>query len=144
MAATIAGGSGIPEAGVPHLERLRPVFAARAEVEGTRDFTPWLWVFERVQGARITGTHEPGARVTATLHWRVYGNPLIWSAWTDADSDGRYRIKVPLPTGAKGGGIHTGPIYEIRSGGNLLAQVAVPEQAVVAGLPVPPLLVGSR
>jgi hypothetical protein len=143
IASTIIAGSGLPEAGIPHLTRLRPVFAARVGVEQTREFVPWLWVFKRVPGAEIEGRAEPGARVVASLAWTVHGNRLIWKAWADADETGRYRITVPLPTGTVGMGIETAPAYRLSAAGRSLGDVAVPEDAVTAGRTVPIRLVAA-
>ena len=115
-----------------------------------------LKVFERVEGARLVGTAEPGALVTASVALMVeqpdgrvrntgwQGQPLVHEVRATAGPDGTFELTFPYSTAdpvppAEGGtaGIvrAQGPV--LVTAGASSAQVDVPDRAVLDGLDVP-------
>jgi hypothetical protein len=133
LSASILGGSGIPDAGVPHLTRLMPRFAS-LQIAGELPFAvPVLWTFERVRGARIRGRALPGTRVVLEIDLVERGRRHVWRAWTDSGTDGGYEMTVPLPTGLVQPTLVTGPKARIRWGVGEPAGIVIPETAVRQG-----------
>lgn len=137
VAASVVGGSGSATVGFAHLERLWPRFAS-AEAVGGMPQLPALLLFERVEGAVVTGVTEPGTVVELNLPMRTPQGLLPWSGWTRADDQGQFSLRVPVPTGFEGAGIHTGPTAMLRTGAGLL-ELSIPEAAVRSGGEVPVL-----
>jgi asparagine N-glycosylation enzyme membrane subunit Stt3 len=133
----LVGGSGVPELGIRHFERLRPVFASTRAVKGIDRPPPVLWTYEVVAGARLSGTAPPGARVVLEIPLLEHGRRHTWRAFTDAGEDGGWTLVVPLPTGAATGAITTGP-GSLRVGAGPPAPVRIPEAAVRSGDSVTP------
>lgn len=135
----IMGGSGLPKLDVPHVAHLMPRFVSPQQAEGLGFPLHRLWLFERVPGARLVGETQPGARVEARTELVVYGVPTPYTAWTQADVEGRFVLEVALPTGLAivdetGKSILSSPEhYSIRANGILLARTTVPESDVRAG-----------
>jgi hypothetical protein len=136
LAPAILGGSGVPDAGIPHLEHLLPRFASLQTARELPFVVPVLWTFELVEGARLGGTAAPGARVVLELDLRERSRPHVWRAWTTAAADGRWTLTVPLPTGYAQPTLATGPVARLRVGDAAPAPVIVPEAAVRAGAEV--------
>jgi hypothetical protein len=132
-AASLLGGAGVPERAIPHLGRLRPVAATTTAFAGLRFHLPVLWVFQRVEGAVLEGRAAPGVRVTCRIGLAVHGVDHAWRGWTDAGPDGRFALRVPVPTGWQGGGIATGDRCLLEAGGAAVGEVPIPERAVHAG-----------
>jgi dolichyl-diphosphooligosaccharide--protein glycosyltransferase len=133
LAPLVIAGSGVPELGVRHLSRLLPRFASAQRVAGISFALPVLWGYERVPGARLSGTATPGTRVVAELPFREHGWPHTYRAWTDAGADGRWDLVVPVPTDFARPTLWTGRPWQVRVGGGAPVSVAVPESAVRAG-----------
>lgn len=131
LAPLMIGGGGDPLHDVPHLGRLRPRFASTQTVGSLP--VARLWVYERVAGATLVGRVEPGARVAARLPLFVDDRAVPWTAWADADDEGRYRIVVPLPTSLDDPPVRTGAAYDLRVAGASIARVAVSEAEVREG-----------
>jgi asparagine N-glycosylation enzyme membrane subunit Stt3 len=132
LAVTMQAGSGMPSAGIPHLQHLLPRFASlqtMIELDGL----PVLWTFERVAGARLRGEAPRGTRVVLQLQLLVRGHPHVWQAWADADGRGQFELVVPLPTGYGTATLGTGPWARIRAGEGTAQTVAIPEAAVRSG-----------
>jgi hypothetical protein len=131
FAAAIQGGSGLPAAGVPHLERLCPVYASADRIPRTALGLPWIWVYQPVAGALLVGQAPPGARVVGEIALETPGGPVPFRAWTDAGPDGAWQLRVPVP-GGRGGALPTGA-WRLRVGEAPPIEVAVSEAAVRTG-----------
>lgn len=116
MAVSLVGGSGIPAAGTPHFEVLRPVFASTAVVPRAGIPMPSLWVYRRVPPQRLEGIGQPGDQVFARIELTVRGTPWPWAAVTTVGRDGRWSLDVPLALGSVSGGIHTPDAFSVRIG----------------------------
>lgn len=89
-------------------------------------------VFERVNGAIITGTTSPGSKVELNLTIMTpYGERIYYSTAT-ADMSGSYRFTVPYPTSDSTTPIRTSPAYVLTSGDKKV-EVEVPADAVKDG-----------
>jgi asparagine N-glycosylation enzyme membrane subunit Stt3 len=141
MSPLLIAGSGIPDRGVPHLAHLMPFFATSQVVPGIAFPLPWLWGYQRVPGARLTGEAAPGARVVIEVAFTERQRPHLWRAWADAERDGRWQMVVPLPTGLVRPSLRTAAEARARSGGGEGIPVTIPETAVLRGdvVRVPPL-----
>ena len=129
----LIAGSGLPEAGLPHLERLMPILASQATAGGLSFPLPVIWVFELVPGATISGSAAPGALVVGELGLEEWGRPHRYRAWTRADADGRWALRVAAPSGFVGHALRTGRAWRITQGDGGAVEVAVPEATVRAG-----------
>jgi asparagine N-glycosylation enzyme membrane subunit Stt3 len=133
LSAAILGGSGIPDAGVPNLTRLMPRFASLQTARELPFPVPVLWTFEAVPGARVLGQAPAGARVVLEIPLVERGRRHVWRAWADAGADGRYELKVPLPTGLVQPTLATAPTGQLRANGGAPAVIVIPEAAVRSG-----------
>jgi hypothetical protein len=130
----LIAGSGLPGAGLPHLERLMPVFASQA-VAGNLSFPlPVVWTYELVTGATLSGQAEPGSVVVGELELTERGRPHRYRAWTMASVQGTWRMRVAVPSGWSTHTIRTGPAWRITQGTADAVEIAVPEEAVRQGL----------
>jgi asparagine N-glycosylation enzyme membrane subunit Stt3 len=136
LSAAILGGSGIPDAGVPHLTRLMPRFASLQTAVELPFPVPVLWTFEAVRGARLHGRAPAGARVVLEVDLVERGRRHVWRAWTVAGADGRYALVVPLPTGLVEPTLSTSPVARLRAATGAAIAIAVPEAAVRGGMDV--------
>lgn len=132
----LIAGSGMPVAGLPHLERLMPILASQATAGGLSFPLPVIWAYELVSGALITGRAAPGAVVVGELGLEEWGRAHRYRAWTRADSDGRWRMRVAVPSGWSTPTIRTGPCWRITQGAAAAVEVVVPENAVRSGLEI--------
>jgi hypothetical protein len=128
----LIGGSGVPALGVRHFGRLMPVLAATRTVGGLRSKLPVIWLFEVVAGAELTGRAPAGSRVVLEIPLTEHGRPHTWRAWADAGPDGRWTLRVPLPTDLAGAAVSSGP-GELRVDGRASVPVRITEQAVRSG-----------
>jgi hypothetical protein len=133
----VIGGSAIPGANVRHLEHLMPISASRAAVPHLEFPLPAFWVFERVKGARLTGSAPPRARVHATLEFREQGRPHTWRAYADTGPDGRFELVVPFPSRLVRPSLHSAERWSVRAGDGPAVLVDVPEAAVREGQTLP-------
>lgn len=133
LATLWVAGSGLPEAGVPQIAHLSALFASPQTFPAGGQAIPWLWVYERVPGARLVGRARPGARVVARLELAARGQVFIYAAWADAGENGEYAIVVALPTEAHREGVVTDYLYRIDDGEGPPHDAAVPESAVREG-----------
>jgi asparagine N-glycosylation enzyme membrane subunit Stt3 len=133
LAATILGGSGIPDAGVPHLTRLMPRFASLQIAKELPFPVPVLWTFEAVAGARVRGRAPARGRVVLEIDLVERGRKHVWRAWTVAAEDGAFELTVPLPTGLVQPTLASGPVARLRAGSGEAVRIEVPEAAVRGG-----------
>ncbi len=94
----LIGGSGVPALGVRHFGHLMPILAATRVVKGLKSPLPVIWLYAVVAGAELTGRAPAGARVVLEVPLTEHGRPHTWRAWADAGADGRWQLRVPLPT----------------------------------------------
>ncbi len=141
----LIAGSAIPGWDVPHLPTLMPRYASSAVVAGIGFKLPFLWVYERVAGARLRGSAAPGTRVLAELGFSEHRRPHVYKAYAEAAADGTWEIVVPLPSGARWPAFRTDPAWSVSAAGGPAVLVPVPEDAVRGGrivqagaLPPPP------
>ncbi len=124
-----AAGSDAEPAWVRH----RLVYESRPAA-GSGPERPSLYqIYELVPGALIRGRAAPGARVELEL--AVWSNRLRAFAYRSAaraDAAGSYRFRVPYANGGEPGAVRTAPAYRLRCG-DAVAEVRVPESAVVSG-----------
>ncbi|MGB8930390.1 MAG: STT3 domain-containing protein, partial [Anaeromyxobacteraceae bacterium] len=132
----LIGGSGIPGAGLKHLERLMPVFGTTDQIAGLAFPLPALWVYERVPGAKLVGSAPAGARVVATLRFREQGRPHAWKAFADTGADGAFELIVPFPTGLLRPAVDSDRRYALSVNDGPPTEAEVPESAVRAGATV--------
>jgi asparagine N-glycosylation enzyme membrane subunit Stt3 len=133
----LIAGSGLPDAGLPQLERLMPIFASQA-VAGNLGFPlPVLWTYELVEGVTLSGRADPGAEVVGELQLTERGRPHRYRAWTTAGAQGAWKMKVAVPSGWSTHTIRTGPTWRITQGAAGAVEVSVPEEAVRQGLQIP-------
>lgn len=130
LAVAAAAGSGVPGES-PHLEQLMPRHATGEAFRGS--LWPQLFVYEKVPGATIEGLAAPGAQVRATTTLGLPKGDVAWHAWTVADADGRFELRLALPSGMDAGRMRTGP-YLVTVDGAPLGVVEVTEEAVRQGL----------
>jgi asparagine N-glycosylation enzyme membrane subunit Stt3 len=128
----LIGGSGVPALGVRHFGRLLPAAASTRIVGGLKRPLPVTWLYEVVAGAELTGQGPPGARVVLEIPLREHGRPHTWRAWADAGPDGRWRMRVALPTDLSTPTIQTGQ-GALRVGDRPARSFEVPEATVRAG-----------
>ncbi|NHN41085.1 oligosaccharyl transferase, archaeosortase A system-associated [Halorubellus sp. JP-L1] len=106
-------------------------------------YTPAVKTFERVDGAKLTGSASPGANVTAsvTLNNTQTGGNFTYEQTVQADEDGEYVVTVPYATNdevspADGGTdsvVEADGVYTLDVEGGGVTTVAVPESAVLDG-----------
>ncbi|AFC98976.1 putative membrane oligosaccharyl transferase, required for N-linked glycosylation [Methanocella conradii HZ254] len=97
----------------------------------------WVKIFEKVEGATLTGSAPDGASVTATLTLKTDWDRTFNYTATTVAHNGTYSFVVPYPTEQmKGDGYSYGIMpqgeYSITYG-NTTKSVAVPESAVMNG-----------
>lgn len=127
------GGSGLPEAGVLHAEHLMPAFASSDQVQSLGWALPVLWGYEVVAGSLVTGRAPPHTLVRATLSGQVGTSPWVWTAWARGDDQGRFSVRLAVPSGFHGAGLATGPAWEFSREGSSTVTLAVSETAVRTG-----------
>jgi asparagine N-glycosylation enzyme membrane subunit Stt3 len=132
----LIAGSGIPSLGVHHFEHLMPVLASTRTVGGLKRPLPVIWLYEVVAGATLHGEAQTRARVVVEIPISEHGRSHTWRAWTDADGEGRWSMRVPLPTDLATPTLATGPgrlsIAGEAPGGLRLTEAMVRAGAVVA------------
>jgi asparagine N-glycosylation enzyme membrane subunit Stt3 len=132
----LIGGSGVPALGVRHFERLMPVLASTRIVGGLKRPLPVIWLYEVVAGAELTGRVSAGSRLMLEIPITEHGRPHTWRAAAAAGPDGRWRLRVPLPTDLATPTMTTG-IASLQVNGLAPVRVVIPELAVRAGAEVP-------
>jgi hypothetical protein len=132
----LIAGSGLPGAGLPHLERLMPVFASQAVAANLSFPLPVVWTYELVDGATLTGRADPGTVVVGELELTERGRPHRYRAWTTAGAQGRWQMRVAVPSGWSTHTIRTGPAWRVTQGTAEAVEVVVPEEAVRQGLEI--------
>ena len=129
----IIAGSGMPGAGLPHLERLMPIHASKVTAGGLSFPLPVVWAYALVPGARIGGRAGPGDLVLGEIGLEEWGREHRYRAWTRADPDGRWQLRVAVPTSLTTPTLRTGPVWRITQGTAGAVEVVVPEEAVRSG-----------
>jgi asparagine N-glycosylation enzyme membrane subunit Stt3 len=137
LAVTLLAGSAVPPLDVPHAAQLAPRWASADHLSGMAAFVPALWVYERVAGARLTGTAPPGGRVHAQLDLSVRGHALPYVAYADADAGGRFELVLPLSTERSDGTVRTGARWRVVWPDGSVAELALREADVITGARVP-------
>jgi hypothetical protein len=84
----------------------------------------------------MEGKAAPGARVVAEIELVEWGRPHRYRAWTVAGPDGRWTLRVAVPSGLAVRSIRTGPAWRVAAGDAPPVPVVVPERAVREGLSV--------
>jgi asparagine N-glycosylation enzyme membrane subunit Stt3 len=133
LAPLLIAGSAIPNWNVPHLAHLMPRYATTAEVAGLEFPLPYLWTYERVEGARVRGTAPAGTRVIGELHFTENRRPHLYKAYVDAAPDGSWELVLPLPSGLLRPAIRSEARWSISAAGSVPLRIAVPEAAVRGG-----------
>ena len=106
-------------------------------IYGARQPEKWVKIFEKVDGATITGSAPDGSNVTASLNLTTdWGRPFTYTQSVTAQN-GTYSITVPYPSEKMQGpgysyGITSDPQYSITFG-NTTKTVFVPETDVMNG-----------
>lgn len=132
----LIAGSGLPSAGLPHLERFMPIFASQA-VAGNLSFPlPVLWTYELVAGATLTGRADPGMVIIGELQFTERGREHRYRAWTTAGPKGTWQMRVAVPSRWSTHTIRTGPAWRITRGTEDIVEVPVSEEAVRQGLEI--------
>lgn len=129
LAASLFGGSGDVRRRVPHLAHFWPRAASTSATVDIGVKLPDLWLFEWVEGAVVEGLAAPQSVVSATL---VLGERLPYTAWTLADAEGHYELRLPIPSGLTGAGLTTSPAWNL-SVNDGTSMVAVNEREVREG-----------
>jgi asparagine N-glycosylation enzyme membrane subunit Stt3 len=97
---------------------------------------PYYLVYERVEGARVVGDAEPGARVEAQLRVVTADDgELRFSTFATADAEGRYRLTLPYANDPIPASVRVGQSYRLASGGQS-ATLAVGDSSVRSGAEV--------
>ena len=133
LAGLLFVGSGMPDRSVPHLSRLLPRFCSEQAAEGLAVAVPLVCTFDRVQGARLRGVAEPGSRVLGQIDLTLRGITTRYRAWADAGLDGRWSMRLALPSGYVRGPIRSGPAWRMTLSPGSQVDVEVPESAVRGG-----------
>ncbi len=128
----LIGGSGVPALDVRHFGRLMPILAATRTVQGLRSPLPVIWLYEVVAGAELTGRAPRGSRVVLEIPLREHGRPHTWRAFADAGPDGRWQLRVPLPTDLATRTIQTAP-GRLRVGNGPERPIEIAESMVRSG-----------
>jgi asparagine N-glycosylation enzyme membrane subunit Stt3 len=133
MSQLLIAGSGMPAAGLPHLERLMPIFASQAVAGGLSFPLPVVWTYELVDGATLSGKAVPGTSIVGELELTERGRPHRYRAWTRAGPMGTWTMKVAVPSGWATDTVRSGAAWRIIQGASPAVEVAVPEEAVRQG-----------
>ncbi len=133
LAPLILGGSGMPGIDVGHVQQLRPVYATPWSTQAIGIPIFQLWVYERVEGARIVGRVDPEARVIARTGILLHGERVPYTAWTGADANGDYELVIPLPSGVRSPELSTEPTYLVFVDDTQVGVLSVSEAAVREG-----------
>ncbi len=91
---------------------------------------PFARLYERVRGAQLTVTGEPGARVALRMRVTTASDSLLWTATAALDAGGRATLRVPYATEAGDGPYATRA--DLTVGGRPLT-LAIPPVAVRTG-----------
>ena len=128
----LLGGSGLPEIGVRHLEHLCPRFASSESVP-LQVPIPRLWIFEHVAGAVVEGRAAPGSRVVAEILLQHAAGVVSYFAFTDADANGGFELRLPVPTRMNTGSLRSGKRIRLRRQGSAVTMLELSEAAVISG-----------
>ncbi len=129
LAASLFGGSGDSNRRVPHLAHFWPRAASTSATVDIGIKLPDLWLFERVEGAVVEGVASPQSVVSAAL---VLGERLPYTAWTQADAQGHYELRLPIPNGVTGPGLSTSAQWTLTVDG-VASPLAVSEDEIRSG-----------
>ncbi|WP_243337986.1 hypothetical protein [Anaeromyxobacter soli] len=129
----LIAGSAVPGWDVPHLPHLMPRYASSAIVNGIAFPLPFLWTYERVRGAAVSGTAAAGARVIAELRFTENRRAHTYKAWTDAGRDGAWTLVLPFPSGMLRPGLRSEARWTVSSNGGRPVEFELPEDAVRTG-----------
>ncbi|HXK21663.1 MAG TPA: STT3 domain-containing protein [Myxococcota bacterium] len=136
---TLDGSQALDESGdvrIPALERHRLVFETLGRDFGDAQAPPVYKLFERVEGADVSGEAAPGRRIDVALSLRTNrGRSLVYETRVAADAAGRYRVRLPYATDGGPGTLTTAPYYRFACGSEVRGLI-VGERAVEEGLPV--------
>ena len=132
LTASLFGGSGDVGRRVPHLAHFWPRAASTSATVDIGIKLPDLWLFERVEGAVVEGIASPQSVVSATL---VLGEWHTYTAWTQADAQGHFELRLPIPSGVTGLGLGTSEHWTLTVDG-VAAPLAINENEVRSGLHV--------
>jgi len=115
------------------LTRFRLVYESTPHRHVTRELYK---VFEVVEAARVSGLASPGAQVRAEISLRTNrGRREDFATSTTADATGRYELLLPYATLGAPSSVIPAESYTLTSG-EQRAELRVPENSVLRGLPV--------
>jgi asparagine N-glycosylation enzyme membrane subunit Stt3 len=133
---TLSPDAGYAPVGAPfdflRLVHVSPLRDDRYRLQGRS--TPYGWVWERVRGAVLEASGDPGTelRVRIEVGYAAGRHELVWTRTAVADAEGMARIRVPYATESPNGdGVAAGPA-RWRFGGRE-GTIAIPERAVIEG-----------
>jgi hypothetical protein len=133
LAPLLIAGSGVPNWNVSHLPHLMPRAASLGVVSGLAFRLPFLWSFERVQGALVRGVAPGRQRVVAELPFSEHGRPHTYKAWIDPAPDGRWSLVLPFPSGLMRPTLRSGPTWRLSVGGGAPREFTLSEAEVRSG-----------
>jgi hypothetical protein len=133
LAVSMLGGGGVPQASVPHLAQLTPRWASPQTLPAMAFYLPELWLFERVQGALLSGHAAPGARIVGEIELGTRGHRLPYRAFTDADASGAFVLRVALWNGVLGDQLQTGADWTLSAEQGPAVRAVIGEADVRSG-----------
>ena len=130
LTTSLFGGSGDVRRRVPHLAHFWPRAASTSATVDIGVKLPDLWLFEHVEGAVVEGAASPQSVVSAAL---VLDERIPYTAWTQADAQGHFELRLPIPSGVSGPGLATSAAWTLTVDG-VVSPLPVSENEVRLGL----------
>ena len=115
-----------------------PAFTRHRLLYETQGRSAQIRVYERVAGAQIVGEAPAGSVVVALVRLASDGEPFVYRASAQADSAGRYRLRLPYASETDAGGVRGDDGVRVVDAIRVVAQgqdetVEVSEDAVRSG-----------
>jgi len=126
--------------------RFRVIYASKADKATISSYI----LFERVAGARLNFSADPGSEASISLMIKVAGKEFLYKTSAVADQNGKVTFVLPYSTGHHGGRVQTEPFYKLAFFENQamvkatvkISNAEVLEGGVAAGLTRLPLEAG--
>ena len=117
----------------PPLRRMRLVYEGQTRTRELGKDLSYCKIFERVQGANLTGSANPGStlELSVTVHTNL-GRRYNYRDSTVVDKEGRFHFRVPYATGGNPDGVKVGQ-YTITSGDGVSQSISIPEPQILEG-----------